>query len=508
MTQSTQPVIAGPIFNQDSTDFFYCRKPEQMSAPEVHAYIDRLVRAGIGTYVSCANAMKANFATEVWECEWSGYDPAGPDDQPVLRHLPPASVALTRNRLDSVKRLADQGVDYHREVLARCRHHGIGAWMSVRMNDVHGCMDDDNPLLSRFFVEQRAARNLRAMHRDRFWMDRALDWERPEVQEHYFKLVCELLNRYDLDGLELDWMRFVVHFRPGRELEGGRVITAWMRRVKAECAKAAARLGHPVQLGVRVPTRPETARRLGLDGVAWAQEGLIDLLVAAPFWATADFDVPVAEWTRLLEGTAVHFAVSVEVRYQPAPEGPAQMISTGLLSGLAATIRHGGADSVYLFNIFPTGHGLEGQWGADNYDAVIRALRDPAAIAARERVHAITYHDVRAPGEPNGNALPATDLKWDQPSPGGFAFRVQTGPKPEAGRVCVLTVEWAAPAPETTAVRTHVNGRELKLSATDKGVWRYAVPTELLEDEAQVVEIETPGKDTVVRLELQIAAKA
>ena len=169
------------------------------------------------------------------------------------------------------------------------------------------------------------------MHRDRFWMDRALDWELPEVQEHYLKYICEVLSRYDLDGIELDWMRFVVHFRPGRELVGGKVIIAWMHRVRAECDRAAKRLGHPVLLGARVPTRPESARRIGLDGVAWARSVLIDLLVATPFWATADFDVPVDEWMRLLAGTKVHFSVSVEVRYQPAPEGPAQMLSTALL---------------------------------------------------------------------------------------------------------------------------------------------------------------------------------
>lgn len=479
-----------------------------MSAQEVHDYIDRLARAGVGTFVSCGNAMKANFATQVWECEWSGYDPAGPDDQPVLRHLPPASIAPTRNRLDAVKRLADLGVDFHREALARCRHHGMGAWMTVRMNDVHACMDDDSPLLSEFFKAQRAARKLRAMHRDRFWMDRALDWELPEVQEHYFKFVCEVLNRYDLDGIELDWMRFVVHFRPGRELEGCKVITAWMRRVKAECDKAAARLGHPVRLGARVPTRPETARRIGLDGVAWAKEGLIDLLVATPFWATADFDVPVAEWKRLLDGTKVHFSVSVEVRYQPVPDGPAQMISTGLLGGFGTTVLHGGADSVYLFNIFPAGHGLDKLWGAENYDATLRSLRTLPEVAARERVHAITYHDVRAPGEPNGNALPATDLKWDQPSPGGFGLRVQTGPKPEAGRKVVLEIEWANPVPPADAVRTYLNAHKLELFEAVDGIWRFTVPTDLMEHEAQVVEIETPGKDTVVRCELHVTASA
>jgi hypothetical protein len=507
MSTRQQPKLKGPLFNQDSTDFFYARTPADMSVQSIHDYIDRLAGAGVGTFISCGNAMKANFATQVWEPEWSGYDPAGPDDQPILQHLPAASIPGTRNRLDAAKRLADQGIDFHTEALARCRLHGMGAWMTIRMNDVHGCMDPDSPLLSAFYKEQRAAGKLRAMHRDHFWMDRALDWERPEVQDHYFKYVCEVLSRYDLDGIELDWMRFVVHFRPGRELEGGKIVTAWMQRVRAECDRAAERLGHPVALGARVPTRPESARRSGLDGVAWARAGMIDLLVATPFWATADFDVPVAEWQRMLAGTKVHFSVSVEVRYQPAPEGPAQMLTTALLSALGTTILHGGADSVYLFNIFPVGHSLDKLWGPGNFDKTLRSLRSLPEVAARERVHAITYHDVRAPGEPMGNALPATDNKWDQPSPGGFAFRVQTGPKPETGRAIVLTVEWAEPAPVAETVRAYVNSQKVTLPDTSERSWHYAVPVELLEDEAQVIEFECTGKPTVVRLELKIAAK-
>lgn len=502
------PNIVGPIFDQDSTEFFFARPPSEMNVKSIHDYIDRLARVCIGTFVSNCNAMKANFANTVWETDWDGYDPAGPDDQPVLRYLPAASIPATRNRLEAAKRLADQGINFHATAFERCRHHGMGAWLSVRMNDIHACMDPESSLLSTFFKEQRAAGKLRAQHRDRFWMDRALDWERPEVQEHYFRFVRMLLETFDLDGIMLDWMRFVVHFRPGRELVGGRVITAWMQRVKAECARAAARLGHPVRIGVRVPSSPETARRVGLDGVAWARAGLVDLLVTTPFWATADFDIPVAEWRRLLGDLPVCFAAGAEVRYQPALNGSVQMIPAAHLRGLCTTMLHGGADAVYLFNLFPTGESMDSQWGAAEYDATIAVLRELAVVAATTRTHAITYRDNRAPGEPDGNVLPATDNKCDQPSPPGFAFRMQTGPKPEPARAVRLEVEWAAPVPSATVVRAYVNSRQVKLSTAAGAIWTYEVPTPWLEEEAQVIEFETPGRDTIVRLELHIAAKA
>lgn len=54
------PRIVGPIFNQDSTEFFFVRTADQMSGETVDAYIDELARAGVGAFFSDVNAMRAN----------------------------------------------------------------------------------------------------------------------------------------------------------------------------------------------------------------------------------------------------------------------------------------------------------------------------------------------------------------------------------------------------------------------------------------------------------------
>lgn len=504
------PRIAGPIFNQDSTEFFYTHAADIVSAEAVDAYIDRLKQAGVKTFVSCGNAQRTNYASEVWERDWHGYDPEGAGDQPVLKHALQKQIAPFRHRLDSAKRLAEMGVDFHERALARCRHHGIGAWMTMRMNDVHGCMEQDSPLLSTFYKEQRAAKLLRNTHRDTSWADRSLDWERPDVHEHYFKLVCEQLTRYDMDGLELDWMRFGYHFRPGRESVGGRVITAWMRRVKKECERAAERWGHPVRLGVRVPSRPETARKLGMDGVAWAKEGLVDVVAPSPFWATCEFDMPMQEWRRLLEGTSVELVGCLEIRYQPIPNGSATMMTPELAVGAALSVLHGGADQVYLFNYFPSLHGLTDSWGADTIDRVFQAMRNVSELEKLPRRHAITYRDVRAPGEPLDNALPATDIQEDMPSPSGCALRINTGPKPEKAAVELL-LEFNPLGADPESLLVYVNSIECALKeVSGDGVARYDVPCDQLVDQSQVIDI-IGGEAkafTIVRAEMAISVVA
>ena len=514
--------MAGPVFNQDNTNFFFDHTAEEMSGALVDAYIDELADDGIRTFVSCVNAMRTNYPSRVWESDWQGYDPKGPDDQPILRFLAPAAVAPTRRRLDSARRLAELGINFHERALARCRARGMGAWVSVRMNDVHDCMLPDAPLLSGFFKAERAAGLLREPYRDTSWADRALDWERPEVREHYFALVREQLQRLDLDGIELDWMRFAYHFRPGHELEGGRVITAWMWRVRAECEVAAKRLGHPVRLGVRVPSRPETARRCGLDAVAWARMGLVDVVVAAPFWATAEFDLPMLEWKRLLGGTRAQIGGALEIRYQPVPDGPVSYMTPELTAGAAMAVLHGGADFVYLYNYHPGRSGLAMKWastlaqdwGGGCYRATIRALRSEDSLDILARTHAVTYRDLRAPGEPADNALPAIGSKQDMPWPTGCAFRLATGPRPVA-RPALLTLEFASgSAPDQ--VRVFVNSVECRprlpaATAAKVGglISTYSVPDHILLDDAQVVEVQPRGNAafTVVRVELAIAAK-
>jgi len=483
--------VKGPIFNQDSTEFFYVHSADEMSGELVDAWVDSLSAAGIGTLMSNTNAMRANYASKVWETDWHGYDPAGPDDQPVLKYLTKEEIPGTRQRLDSAKKLADLGIVFHERAFARCRKHGIGCWASVRMNDLHGCNLEDSPLLSTFYKEHRSL--CRVPYRPVNWTDRALDWAHPEVRDHYMKLIKEHLALWDLDGIELDWMRFGYHFGIGRELDGGEILTEYIAEVRNECGKAAQRLGHPVLLGVRVPSNPETARNLGMDGAAWARAGLIDLIVPTPFWATCQFNMPIHTWRQLLTGTKTKLAGGLEIRYQPMPGGPATMMSPELATGAAMAVLAEGADFVYLFNYFLKGH-LANVWETDEFNRVLKAMASLETLNQLPRRHAVTYRDVLAPGETPDQPLPATSTLC--------TFRLQTGPKP-VGRKVEALVELQTKA---TPPALRVNGVLCGAPRSEKDmVMLYAVPEEALADRCHVLEVSSGELVTVVRVELAVA---
>jgi len=489
--------LKGPIFNQDDSEFFSVRPPSEMTGEAVDAWVDSLAAAGVGTLMSCVCAARADYASRAWEPRWLGYDPQGPDDQPVLAHLPKDSIKATRRWIESEKALADAGINFHERAFARCKKRGIGAWASIRMNDLHDCNLPDSPLLSTFYKDQRDRGLIRVPYRLSGWPERALDWGRQDVRDYTMKLVREVLSFRGIEGLELDWMRFGWHFRIGRELEGGEILTEWIGQVRRLCNEAAAREGHPVRLGCRVPSNPETARLLGMDGVQWARKGLVDLLVPTPFWATCEFNMPIREWKRLLEGTKCALAGGLEIRYQPWPGANATAMTPELAVGAAMAVLAGGADHVYLFNYFAKGH-LDNLWSHEGFNHTLAAMRGIEALNPLPRRHAITYRDIVAPGEPSGHLLPA--------APGLGIFRLQTGPKPNGRKVQLLLELEADGEREPAAPNVRVNATPCPdPERQGKCVLLYTVPPEALTDGQTVVETTNAGS-RIVRVELAIAA--
>jgi hypothetical protein len=377
------------------------------------------------------------------------------------------------------------GVDFHARALARCRHHGMEGWITVRMNDVHDVDLPTSPQLDAFWKQHPDFR--RTPYRFSRWFDRQLDYARPEVRRHYWVLLEEIANRYDLDGLELDFMRFPYHFRIGQELAGGALLTGWLREVRKLTDGVAQRLGHPVRLGVRVPADPETARQMGLDAVAWARAGLVDLVTIAPFWETSDFNMPVRQWRRLLEGAGAALAGGLEILVRGHHAGVFSYQTPETAVGAAMAVLHGGADHVYLFNFFYHMPGQPtGLWTQSAAEQVLRAMAAVESLDPLPRRHVLTYRDTRAPGEADNETLPQTGTL--------AVFRLATGPRP-AGRAVSVVLGFALPQDKASHLvppRVRVNTTLCSAIPQVQGTTvTYAVPEEALGDEVHAIEVES-----------------
>jgi hypothetical protein len=421
--------MSGIALNEDNSHYFGTRAGQHLDADTVASWVDQYAGTQVRELLLCPNAMRTSYDSQVWDPIWRGYDPDGPDDQPLLASLAPADRPRARGWVHTAWRLAQDGVDVYQVWIERARQHGLSPWLSMRMNDLHGVDDEACFMHSEFWRSHPQYR--RVPYRAASWQDRAFDFGHPEVREYHLRLVGELVERYDCDGLELDWMRFGFHFRPGHEAEGCAQLTAFTAAARRLLDEQEQRWGHRIHLGARVPSRPQTAVGLGMDAVAWARQGLIDWLVVTPFWASIETDMPVEVWRQLLHGTDVTLAAGLEVLVRPHPGHPQYLMnSLETVRGAAAAMLQRGADRVYLFNY------MDGETAMANveqdYGSLLRQVGALETLRGQRRRHVVTFSDTWAVGEPEAHALPA------QLNAGQWrALRLPTGPAAAAAAVTV-----------------------------------------------------------------------
>ena len=130
------------------------------------------------------------------------------------------------------------------------------------------------------------------------------------------QFVAEAIERYDLDGIELDWMRWCHVFETSEAATNAPLLTRFTRQIRDMLDDAAARRGRDsLLLGARVASTLDECTHLGYDVNAWIHEAGIDYLCPSDFYHT-DPNCPVDTFVALTEGTAcaiypsIHPAVS------------------------------------------------------------------------------------------------------------------------------------------------------------------------------------------------------
>lgn len=485
------------ILNEDDSHFFGSRSAEQMNLEGLHAFVDQYANTAVTHLFLCPNAMKSSHRSQARDAIWEFKDGQKlPDNE------------FAKKWCENARLLDERGLDPYKVWIARCREKKISPWLSMRMNDVHNADDVDNYIHSSFW---RKHPEYWRVPGGKGWTDRALDFGLPEVREHAMAYVRELLERYDPDGIELDWMRFGYHFRPGKEAEGAVLLTQFMREVRALTREWSKKRGHVIKLGARVPTLPEAARCLGMDGVTWVREGLVDMLVPTPFWATTDFDIPIELWRKEIGRAAKRVVLApgaeILVRAYPAAKPIEQDITS--IRGFAACAWQRGADAIYLFNFLDPAP-MTG--GKEAYRALLESGLSRAEVKKKPRRHVVTYRDTVAPGISNDVRLPVDGFK-------GGTFRIHIGPKPKKAEVFVVMGSAQAETMARSRFEVTINGQscaaasDLTDLSTLSGVTRaarFACPVKAFRDgynEIQLRQLPGEPEQNIVWGELQIIPK-
>lgn len=440
------------ILNSDCTHFFMSHVVEDMTLEGLHGLVDAFEGTQVGCLLINPCGQKAVYRGKVL----GSYMDIKEEELPEELREPNRQI----NR--RLVRLEEQGLDPIAVWIDRCREKGISPWITIRMNDLHTVHILDHPLNDPFWRAHpeywRVPSSIDDVHFTAGrCAERAFDFAHPEVRDHHMLLIRELLERYDVDGIELDWMRFWAHFAPGHEREGGEILTEYMAGIREVTNEWARRRGHPVKICARVPSHPEHARGLGMDGVTWAERALVDILVPTPFWFTANTDMPIELWRELL-GPAlnnVDLAPGIEVRvHNRFVHAHPTYNDLESSRGQVASLIDQGADHIYLFNFFPPAPAPPPVWTPDEFREFLNDGADLDAILAKPRRHIVTYDDAVPPGVPVACLLPAK-LEGTRPA----AFRVHCGPVPMSGRAVIRLGLSGKPGVHKAAFKARMNGR-------------------------------------------------
>ena len=417
--------------NEDNSHFFGWHPSEEMTTEGLNAWLDQYAGTQVRELVLCMNSQRSSVASKARQTVWDGYDPESDNDQPFfagVRDKPwfsdRGARAHMRTWVHNAWLLHAQGLDPYAHWIARCRHHGIAPWLSMRMNDVHYVDQPEHCIHDDFWKKHPEFRR----DPEDSYNGQCLDYALPAVREYAMDYLVEMVSRYDMDGFELDWMRNPYHFRPGHEGAGCQILSQFVAEVRSLLNHRTEELGHPIQLGVRVPGCPETALGLGYDAATWAREGMVDRVVVTPF-LHADADMPVGIWKHLLAGSQVTLAAGLMCGLKAYLGGPKGSPNLELVRGLGSVYLDQGADLIYLFNFmdnYPWGSrgvAYRDSAAAEVYRRFLRQIGSADTMHGMSRRHVVTVPDTSVPGVPVRAPLPVTC------DPGASAeIRIPCGP--------------------------------------------------------------------------------
>lgn len=238
------------------------------------------------------------------------------------------------------RKLLQSGIDIYQFAIDRIRQTGCRVFLSVRMNDAHYT---ENVAINSSFALKNGCANTAEKNGVN------LDYSKESVQNYYYAYIAELLSQYDVDGIELDWLRYPTVLPQDKRSDFG-IIGDYMKRLRRLIG------GYSKVVAIRVLATEEENLSNGLDVGMWVADGSVDVITVENFYVPTNYELPVVAWRESIEKkNADHnpycllcgsdWAVSCVSNYNLA-------MTPALVRGFADTCFENGADGIYLFNYF------------------------------------------------------------------------------------------------------------------------------------------------------------
>ncbi len=347
------------IFNNDGNEPVYL-----LDEPTTGALLAARTTGLLGTHVD-----------SIFYCTWStgfGY----------FTHDTKVGALFTRteNRLENNRtaELIARGIDPLSVMIEFSRANALEIFWSLRMNDAHDAHDTWYGPLLMSPLKRDNPHWMVGSHRDRPVNGRwtTVDYALDEVRDTAFAFVEEIVTRYDVDGIQLDFFRDPALFASTARghpasLDEIELMTGWMSRVRTLTETIGEARGRPLLIAVRVPDSLDYAWKLGMDVENWLAQDLVDLLVVGGYFRLEPWENSVALGQRY----DVPVYADLSDSRQRDPEARSVYASLAALRGRAMTAWQAGVDGLHLFNMF------------DPTSVYWRELGDPVRLRDLDKVY-------------------------------------------------------------------------------------------------------------------------
>ena len=338
------------MYDSDGGNMFIYKKPP-MTPEMLYPYIDEVAKTGVTSFfMSPHYGMPMIFPTKVAKM-------IGEDVNPELNSkitLDAEPITIERG-VSNLRALIDAGHDPFGLIVDRAHQNGMEVFISFRLNEVHWVEKKDALILSHFWKEHpewRIGKNgdsLSQVYLDILgprtspvvagWLPGGLNFAIPEVRAHRLAQMREMCERFDIDGLDLDFQRFPMYFKIGEERKYLETMTNWIREIRKMTNEVGTKRGRPILLCARIMAKPEQNMAIGLDPFTWANENLLDFVIVSHYLHN-NFSLPIQEYKKLFPKEYPIYA-SIEVEREEES-----------FRDIAQQLWQDGVDGISLFNFF------------------------------------------------------------------------------------------------------------------------------------------------------------
>ena len=387
------------IFNNDGTNILGngLHDGRTITPEDVEDYVDLVAGTRITSFFICTHSSMPYYKS-LHERTFGCLNPDTPSGDGGHPHKADNCERYGQNALA----LLEQDTDIVELCVNRAHLKGMEAFASMRMNDLHF----NDPAI-RFPRGQGdfwlAHPEYHIGNAEPGWhADGALNFAHAEVREHKLNMVREICERFDVEGIELDFMRFPIYFPPGQGEKNILAMTDFMRAARAIVNEVGEERGRPLELGVRLPALVAQCRMLGFDPVAYAKDRLVDFITITPFLHNFA-SVPVRTFRAALGDDSLPIYAGTMSHEIGGP------LSHGAFRASAANCFREGADGLVLFNFF-YGHAKPEPLGRTCFGpcrALLHELGDADRLQGRNKVYSAGVREA-AYGTYLDYALPAS----------------------------------------------------------------------------------------------------